>query len=85
MAFDQSSIPKDLRPINIVRNVAEEPRIASATISAGRSPDGFFPNPVREIGSPDSVPVFYPAAVSEAGFVGLGYGNASRNVWRYQP
>ncbi|PON67148.1 Mitogen-activated protein kinase kinase kinase [Parasponia andersonii] len=84
MAFDQNSIPKDLRPLNVVRNVAEEPRIASAT-STGRSPDGYFPNPVREIGSPDSVPVFYPAAVSEPGFVGLGYGNAAHNVAAWCP
>ncbi|KAF4356104.1 hypothetical protein G4B88_012569 [Cannabis sativa] len=84
MAFDQNSIPKDLRPLNIVRNLSDEPRITSVT-SAGRSPDGYYANPVREIGSPDSVPVYYPSPVSEAGFVGLGYGNAIPNVAAWGP
>ncbi|XP_015893672.2 uncharacterized protein LOC107427772 isoform X1 [Ziziphus jujuba] len=84
MAFDQNSIPKDLRPLNVARTVAEEPRITPAT-TTGRSPDGFFPSSAREIGSPDSVPVFYPAAVSEAGFVGLGYGNAAPGVAAWCP
>ncbi|KAL5547678.1 hypothetical protein UlMin_002909 [Ulmus minor] len=84
MAFDQNSIPKDLRPLNIVRSAAEEPRIVPAT-TAGRSPDGFFPNSAREMGSPDSIPVFYPAAVPEAGFVGLGYGNAAPGVAAWCP
>lgn len=84
MAFDQNSIPKDLRPLNVARTVAEEPRISPPT-TTGRSPDGFFPNSAREIGSPDSVPVFYPATVSEAGFVGLGYGNAAPGVAAWCP
>ncbi|XP_024027720.1 uncharacterized protein LOC21391009 isoform X2 [Morus notabilis] len=85
MAFDQNSIPKDLRPLNIVRNVVEEPRIVQA--AAGRSPEGYFPNPVSEVGSPRSVPVFYPAPVpvSEAGIVGLGYGNTAPNVAAWCP
>lgn len=85
MAFDQNSIPKDLRPLNIVRNVVEEPRIVPA--SAGRSPEGYFPNPVRENGSPESVPVYCPAAVpvSETGIVGLGYGNAAPSVAAWCP
>ncbi|XP_022755253.1 uncharacterized protein LOC111303337 isoform X2 [Durio zibethinus] len=80
MAFDQNSIPKDLRPLNIASTVAEDPRIAAAVATAsnasGRNIEGFFPNPSREPGSPGSMPVFYPATVPDAGFVGLGYGNA---------
>ncbi|KAJ0030615.1 hypothetical protein Pint_14703 [Pistacia integerrima] len=72
MAFDQNSIPKDLRPLNIARSVPEEPRIAVASTAN----QGFYPNPVREPGSPRSIPVFYPAPVADAGFVGLGYSNA---------
>ncbi|XP_022729247.1 uncharacterized protein LOC111284678 isoform X2 [Durio zibethinus] len=80
MAFDQNSIPKDLRPLNVARTVTEEPRIATAVAAtsnaSGRNIGGFFPNPSREPGSPGSRPVFYPATVTDAGFVGLGYGNA---------
>lgn len=76
MAFDQNSVPKDLRPVNVARTLAEEPRIATAT-TAVRSPDGYFPNSARDMGSPESIPVFYPATVSEAGFVGLAYANAA--------
>lgn len=76
MAFDQNSVPKDLRPLNVARTLAEEPRIATAT-TTGRSPDGYFPNSARDIGSPESIPVFYPATVSEAGYVGLAYANAA--------
>ncbi|XP_044463604.1 uncharacterized protein LOC123194465 [Mangifera indica] len=72
MAFDQNSIPKDLRPINIARNVAEEPRI----VVASTANQGFYPSTVREPGSPRSIPVFYPALVPDAGFVGVGYSNA---------
>ncbi|XP_062078262.1 uncharacterized protein LOC133782860 isoform X2 [Humulus lupulus] len=86
MAFDQNSIPKDLRPLNIVRNISDDPRITPVT-SAGRSPDGYYANPVQEIRSPDPVPVsvYYPATVSEAGLVGLGYGNAVPNVAAWAP
>nr|XP_017190695.2 uncharacterized protein LOC103447271 isoform X1 [Malus domestica] len=81
MAFDQNSFPKELRQLNVARTVAEEPRIAQAT-TAARNPDGFFPShPVREVNSPHSIPVFYQAPVaSEAGHVGLGYGNAVSGV-----
>eukprot|EP00257_Ricinus_communis_P018678 XP_015577461.1 uncharacterized protein LOC8262865 [Ricinus communis] len=85
MAFDQNYIPKDLRPINVARTIPEEPRIAAtsaiavastatgapsiATTATNRNPEIFA--------HPDgSIPVFYPANLSDAtGFVGLAYGN----------
>ncbi|KAL0013627.1 hypothetical protein SO802_000696 [Lithocarpus litseifolius] len=77
MAFDQNSIPQDLRPLNVARSIAEEPRIApapAASASTARNIEGFFPNPPLEAG-------FYPAGtVSEAGFFGLGYGNGAPGV-----
>ncbi|XP_022749580.1 uncharacterized protein LOC111299005 isoform X2 [Durio zibethinus] len=80
MAFDQNSIPKDLRPLNEVRTVTEEPRITAAVAATsnanGRKIEGFFPNPSRDSGNPGSTSVFYLASVADAGFVGLGYGNA---------
>lgn len=83
MEFDQNSVPKDLRPSNVAPAMAEEPRIAPAA-STVRNMDGFFPNPAREAGSSGSIPVFYPAGtVSDAGFFGIGYGNAATGmaVW----
>lgn len=71
MAFDQNSGPADLRPLNVARSTAEEPPIAVATTAN----QGSFTNVNRESGSPGSVPVFYPATVPDARFVGLGYGN----------
>ncbi|XVF34490.1 hypothetical protein REPUB_Repub18cG0063100 [Reevesia pubescens] len=76
MAFDPNSIPKDLRPLNVARTVTEEPRIAAAVAATSNASGGFFPNPSREPRSPGSMPVYYSAAVSDAGFVGLGYENA---------
>ncbi|KAI5674456.1 hypothetical protein M9H77_14820 [Catharanthus roseus] len=78
MAFDQNSVPKDLRPLNIVRNVVEDPRITPMTTS-GRPIEGFYANPPRDVASPNSIPaVYYPATVPETGFVGLGFaGNAA--------
>ncbi|XP_042482087.1 uncharacterized protein LOC122062514 [Macadamia integrifolia] len=77
MAIDQNSIPKDLRPLNVARTIAEEPRIAANATAAVRNLEGFFPpNPVGEVISPRSRPAYYPAVtVSDAGFVGLGFGN----------
>ncbi|KAA8535278.1 hypothetical protein F0562_030281 [Nyssa sinensis] len=83
MAFDQNSIPKDLRPLNIVRTVPEETRIAPVTTS-GRNIEGFYVNPPRD-GSPGSIPVYYPATVSDTGYVGLGYGNAVSGVAGWCP
>ncbi|KAG8495693.1 hypothetical protein CXB51_013405 [Gossypium anomalum] len=76
MASDHNAIPKDLRPLNVARTVTEEPRIAATSNVSGRNIEGFFPNPSREPGSPGTMPVFYPATMANAGFVGLGYANA---------
>ena len=89
MAFDQTPIPNDLRPLNIARAIPEEPRIMAAMASssssavttpatAGRNPE-FFSNPEG------SVPVIYSASVSAAGFVGLGYGNTVPGVTPWAP
>lgn len=75
MAFDQSSVPRDLRPLNIARAMPDETLIAPVTTS-GRNVEGFIGNPVRDGGSPGSNPVYYPPTVSDAGFLGLGYSNA---------
>lgn len=70
MAFDQNSVPQDLRPLNIVRNAVEDPRIAPISAS-GRPIEGFYANPPRDVVSPNSLPaVYYPA---ETGLVGLGF------------
>ncbi|KAL6543525.1 hypothetical protein OROHE_010147 [Orobanche hederae] len=77
MAFDQNSVPKNLRPLNIVRSMPEDPRIAPMT-SSGRPIEGFYTNPPTDAGgSPGTIPaVYYPATVSDAGFVPLGFNNA---------
>lgn len=81
MAFDQTSIPNNLRPLNTVRNVPEEPRISPVT-SSGRPVEGFYAHPRPDVGgSPNSVPaVYYPATVADAGFAPLGYNNAVSGV-----
>ncbi|KAG8367519.1 hypothetical protein BUALT_Bualt16G0080300 [Buddleja alternifolia] len=80
MAFDQNSIPKDLRPLNIVRNVPEDPRIAPVT-SSGRPNEGFYPNPSDVGGSPGTMPaVYYQATVPDSGFIPLGFNNAVSGV-----
>ncbi|XP_010656540.1 uncharacterized protein LOC100251651 isoform X1 [Vitis vinifera] len=84
MAFDQNSIPLDLRPLNVPRTMVEDPRIAPAT-TTGRTTEGVFPNPARDAGSPGSVQMFYPATVSDAGLVGLGFGNAVPGVAAWCP
>ncbi|KAJ8753177.1 hypothetical protein K2173_017756 [Erythroxylum novogranatense] len=87
MAFDQNSVPKDPRPLNVaLRGLAEEQRIEAATNTSAatsvsntatpQSPE-FFINPEG------SIPVFYPAPVSDAGFVGFGYGNLAPGVARW--
>ena len=74
MAFDQNSVPQDLRPLNVARTVAEEPRIALTTTA------GFLPNLAQA-----NSPMYYPAPVSEAGYVGLGYGNPVPGVTTWGP
>ncbi|CAN4103616.1 unnamed protein product [Withania somnifera] len=65
MAFEQNSIPKDLRPLNIVRTVPEEP---------GRPVEGFYGNSTRDVGgSPGTIQgAYYPTTVTDRIFVGLG-------------
>ncbi|CAI9760608.1 unnamed protein product [Fraxinus pennsylvanica] len=77
MAFDQKSESKDLRPLNIPRAVPEDPRVAPVTSSV-RPIEGFYLNPPRDAGGNlDSLPpVYYPATISDAGFIPLGYSNA---------
>lgn len=81
MAFDQNSIPINLRPLNTARTIVDDCRIAPpVTTTSGRNIEGFYAaNPSRDHphpGSPSAVPVYYPATVYDSGFVGLGYGNA---------
>ncbi|XP_075502050.1 RAF-like serine/threonine-protein kinase 20 isoform X1 [Primulina tabacum] len=85
MAFDQNSIPKSLRPLNIVRTVAEDPRIALAVTSSGKPMEGFYANPCTDLGgSPGSNPaVYYPATVHDAQFINLGLNNAVPGVGRW--
>ena len=84
MAFDQNSNALDMRPLNVPRTVVEDPRI-SPTTTTGRTTEGAFPNPARDAGSPGSVPVYYPATVSDARFVGSGFGNAVQGVSAWCP
>ncbi|KAK6151660.1 hypothetical protein DH2020_014295 [Rehmannia glutinosa] len=81
MAFDQNSIPKDLRPLNIVRNLPDDPRSTPVTSSA-RPIEGFYANPPTDVGgSPGTMPaVYYPATVPDGGFVPLGFNNAVTGV-----
>ncbi|XP_061369773.1 uncharacterized protein LOC133312565 isoform X2 [Gastrolobium bilobum] len=66
MAFDQNSVPNDMRPLNSTRNLAEEPVVLPPVSTT-----------VREHGTPGAMPLFYPASVSDAGLVGMGYGNVA--------
>lgn len=84
MASDQSSVPMDLRPLNLARTTAEEARVALPT-TATRNGEGFFVNPSHEAGSPQSIPVFYPATVPDVGYGGLGYSNAAPGVATWYP
>lgn len=79
MAFDQNSIPKDLRPLNIMRNVPEDPRISPAT-SSGRPVEGYYTSPPTD-GSPGTMPtVYYPATIPESGYVPVAFNNAVTGV-----
>ncbi|XP_073136710.1 uncharacterized protein [Henckelia pumila] len=85
MAFDQNSIPKSLRPLNIVRTMAEDPRIAPSVTSSGKPIEGFYSNTSTDLGgSPGSNPVvYYPAPVPDAQFINLGLNNAVPGVARW--
>ncbi|XP_057767081.1 uncharacterized protein LOC130987542 isoform X2 [Salvia miltiorrhiza] len=74
MAYDQNSIPKDLRPLNIMRTVPEDPRISPAT-SSGRPVEGYYASPPTD-GSPGTMPaVYYPAPIPP-----VAYNNAVTGV-----
>ncbi|XP_021741872.1 uncharacterized protein LOC110708075 isoform X2 [Chenopodium quinoa] len=77
MAFDQNSMPADLRPLNVVRSVADETRISPSPVTtSGRPPDGFYPNMTRvDVASPPSMPVFFTDG-SGAGIPGMGFVNS---------
>ncbi|KAI4380493.1 hypothetical protein MLD38_006677 [Melastoma candidum] len=86
MAFDQNSIPKDLRPLNVAPSIAEESSVAAPATTAGRTAEGFYATSAPEGSSPpSSVPVFYSAAVSDPGFGGLGYVNGPQGVAAWFP
>ncbi|EYU23643.1 hypothetical protein MIMGU_mgv1a023353mg [Erythranthe guttata] len=55
MAFDQTSMPKNLRPFNVVRNLSDDPRIAPVTSSI-RPIEGFYTHTPTDIGA---VPAVY--------------------------
>ncbi|TKY73057.1 Serine/threonine-protein kinase CTR1 [Spatholobus suberectus] len=62
MAFDQTSIPGDVvRPLNSVARSVAEEPLVLPATTA----------------VPGAVPIFYPASVSDAGSVGMGYGNVA--------
>ncbi|XP_073018274.1 uncharacterized protein [Primulina eburnea] len=85
MALDQNSIPKSLRPLNIVQNVPEDPRITPSVTSSGKPVEGFYSNSSTDLGgSPGSGhAVYYPATVPDAGFINLGLSNAVPGVARW--
>lgn len=76
MALDQTSIPKDLRPLNLGRAIPEDPRIAPVLTTSSRNVEGFYSNPVVDGSSPNSIPVYYPSTLLEAGFGNSGLPNA---------
>ncbi|KAF8033861.1 hypothetical protein BT93_C0203 [Corymbia citriodora subsp. variegata] len=85
MAFDQSSVPMDLRPLNVAQTVAEEPRLAQLPTTAARTGEGFFISPAHDAGSPQSIPVFYPPTVADVGYGGLGFSNGAPGVTPWYP
>ncbi|XP_073296634.1 uncharacterized protein [Primulina huaijiensis] len=84
MALDQNSIPKSLRPLNIVQNVPED-RMTPSVTSSGKPIEGFYSNSSTDlVGSPGSGhAVYYPATVPDAGFINLGLNNAVPGVARW--
>uniref|UniRef100_A0A7N0VBP9 Protein kinase domain-containing protein n=1 Tax=Kalanchoe fedtschenkoi TaxID=63787 RepID=A0A7N0VBP9_KALFE len=74
MAFDQSSVPMDLRPINVAR---VEPRFVPTTVTGGKN-DGF---PANQASAPNPTPFYYPVGVAEPrGFVGEVFGNPNQLI-----
>ncbi|KAM7508298.1 hypothetical protein LguiA_018751 [Lonicera macranthoides] len=84
MAFDQNSMPIDLRFLNVASTMAEDPRVVPLTTTPGRNIDGYYTNQ-RDGGSPNSIPVYYPSNVSDAGFVGVGCGTKMSGVSGWFP
>ncbi|KAJ1436971.1 Serine-threonine/tyrosine-protein kinase, catalytic domain [Sesbania bispinosa] len=77
MAFDQNSSANDMRPqLTVARTVPEEPLVLPASTTAVNGASG-------------AMPLFYPASVSDAGLVGMGYGNvasgAAPTTWCVRP
>ncbi|KAL4345965.1 hypothetical protein AHAS_Ahas11G0331100 [Arachis hypogaea] len=91
MAFDQNSVTKDLRPLNVATNLAmaEEHFVSPPTTATATTPP--TPNSGREMGSPGTpqVPLFYSPTVSDgATLVGLSYGNVpstAGTTWCLRP
>ncbi|KAG9147612.1 hypothetical protein Leryth_007385 [Lithospermum erythrorhizon] len=83
--INPSNWKKDLRPINIVRNVAEETRIAPGT-SSGRPIEGFFASGLPRDGSPGTVQSVY-YTMADTGLVGVGFNNgmATRGATGWVP
>lgn len=82
--YQNTMLNKDLRPLNIAQAMSEETRV-SPVATSGRNIEGFYVNPPCDAGSPGAIPVYYPAAVPDAGFVGLAYGNAVPGVAGWCP
>lgn len=80
MAFDQNSMPMDLRPLNVARIGGEETPIAPSSVTtSGRPFDGFFPspnpnlNPARvDINTHPSMRLYYNDNPGGAGFPSMG-------------
>ncbi|MED6195266.1 hypothetical protein PIB30_036255 [Stylosanthes scabra] len=91
MAFDQNSVTKDLRPLNVVTTMAmaEEQFVSPPATATATTPP--TPNSGREMGSPGTpqVPLFYSPTVSDgATLVGLSYGNVpstAATTWCLRP
>ncbi|CAM8960447.1 unnamed protein product [Rhodiola kirilowii] len=85
MAFDQNSVPIDLRPINVARVVPEEPRIMQTT-ATGRNIEGFVANQAQGVCSPNPTPVYYPVGVAEpGGYLGEAFGNLNQGIINWYP
>ncbi|QHO01740.1 hypothetical protein HN873_044126 [Arachis hypogaea] len=79
MAFDQTSVPCDLRSLNVTRAAAEEPLVPPASKPL-QTAEYFPPNSVWDHVSSGAVPLVYPASVSDAGLVRIAYGNVTSAI-----